>query len=335
MDPSKLKGILGLFRPKPTQEVNVGRRAIMGLPRQAEEMLPSVVTTTVTEEPPAVVGALQKVIEDKMAQPTSRREFMNEGVKAAASTALRRAAPGALRQVVKKVVEAPTVGPAADEAIAKAINDIMDRDLRVPKKLLNELGIDVGDFEDFRFRDLITELQDSAVYHDYHVDEGISALLGEKLAKAVGLTPEQIAKQAKLPVEVVKQYAEHPTTVLDSLVDIMPPNYENMELEGFDIYNETPLEKIWDTQMPVHVKKAMEIHGPDVDMDTLVNHLHENLRVPYARAYGQGSNANEHLSRSLESAMQREYQDTADELLYDALYHPDFQETIRDIMKGE
>ena len=186
MDPSKLKGVLGLFRPKPAQEVNVGRRAIMGLPRQAEEMLPSVVTTAVTEEPPAVVGALQKVIEDKMAKPTSRREFMDEGVKAAASSALRRAAPGTLRQVVKKVVETPAIGPATDDAIARALSETINAELNVPQSILRKLDIDPESYDGWDLRTLLSDLQRNRNYFDTNLSDTVT-----KLAKTLGLTPEK------------------------------------------------------------------------------------------------------------------------------------------------
>jgi hypothetical protein len=329
MDPSKLKGVLGLLRPKPAQELNVGRRAILGLPRQADEMLPSVVTPPVAEPPP-VVGALQKVIEDKMAKPTSRREFLEESAKATASSALRRAAPGALRQVVKKVVETPAIGPETDEAIARAISEVIDKELRVPKKLLNDFGIDVGDFDDFQFRDLVRELQDSAMFHDYAMPEGESVTNGEMLAKALGLTPGQIARRAKLPRAVVEQYYTHPTSVMDSLVDVMRPNYGETEWNNaFEIFEDTPLSRTWEKHAPKAIKEGLEKLGPEFEMSDMTDHLHEALRHEFAREHGRNATgANEHLTRSLESALGKEYEYEASDLLRDVLEDDGFTDSI-------
>jgi len=111
------KGILSLFAKEAPakQAVNLSRRGILGIPKQPDALLPTVVPPpAVVPEAPPIIGALEKVVAAKMAKPTTRREFMEEGAKAAASTVARRVVPGALNQAVKQVVKAPPI----DEAVA-------------------------------------------------------------------------------------------------------------------------------------------------------------------------------------------------------------------------
>ena len=325
MDPSKLKGVLGFLRPKPAQEVNVGRRAILGLPRQADEMLPSVVTS---EQPP-VVGALQKVIEDKMAKPTSRREFMGEGVKAAASTAARSVAPGALKQMVKKVTEVPTIGPATDEAIAKAISDVVRSEVKIPESVLEDLHIE-GFFEPEMghitddFSNFVQVLQDAAQRAN---DPAL-----QRLSETLGLTPAQIAKKTGLPEDVVSQYIGDPNEVLRALIE-HTPRYEY--LHPADVYEGTPLESIFSRRADPLIREALDKYGPDAEFETVLDHLHSGVRGDFTRAHGDLGKGKENLSRSMQSAMQETHGSELDELLRHAFDTKELQGIVRDLMKGE
>jgi hypothetical protein len=210
MDPSKLKGVLGLFRPKPAQELNVGRRAILGLPRQADEMLPSVVTP---EQPP-VVGALQKVIEDKMVKPTTRREFLEEGTKTAATSALRKAAPSLLRKAAKKLAEPTALTPDIDARVAAALNEALQSD-----QLLTGLGTHAG-------QDVTSIDEAIQLLHDFkpvflgQAGARDAVMNTSELARDLGLSLDDMVRLTDLPKSTIRRYFRTNEDLLKTALDL-------------------------------------------------------------------------------------------------------------------
>lgn len=294
-DPSKVRGILGLFsKAAPAEEgVNLARRGALGLPRRSEVLLPSQVETHLPAvvppapapaQPPAVIGAIEQVIAEKLAKPTTRREFMGEGVKAAASAALRRAAPGALKQVVKQVAK-----PAIDEATAAgAIADYVtsvynnERSASLAYKIAN--GIETEGLSDDFVASMIDSLdpeQLSSAWAELKYAEGTN---WQDAARTIGLDPQTIAKETGLPQSLVKKLVGSGEELLGELAETadMERSLQQIIEDGrgkeaarsssyLDVLNDEPF-------LNESLRKAMQDLGPDADDWDITNEVNNILR---------------------------------------------------------
>lgn len=297
-DPSKVRGILGLFsKAAPAEEgVNLARRGVLGLPRRSEVLLPSQVETHLPAvvppapapaQPPAVIGAIEQVIAEKLAKPTTRREFMGEGVKAAASAALRRAAPGALKQVVKQVAK-----PAIDEAtaagkIADYVNSVYgnEQNAATAYKILSnwearmarDEWLGDGDF----LMDALDPEQAPAVWAEL---KNIASRRGAEAARAIGLDPQSIARETGLPQSLVKRLVGSGQKLIDevSTAADFDLNLKQIIEDGrgreaarsstyLDVLNDEPF-------LNESLQKAMQELGPNASEVDIINHASNTLR---------------------------------------------------------
>jgi len=293
-DPSKLKGILGLFsKSAPAEEaVNLSRRGVLGLPRQSSVMLPAQAEThlpavVAPAESPPVIGAIEQVIAEKMAKPTTRREFMGEGVKAAASAALRRAAPGALRQAAKQLTKPVIDEAAAAEKITDYVSSIYgnERNAAEAYKILSNWERRMARDELWNDADMLMESLDPEYATDVWAElKYIDSKRGAQAARAIGLDPQTIATETGLPTSLVKKLVGSGDDLLGELSEAadMERSLKQIIEDGrgreaarssayLDILNDEPF-------LNESLQKAMQDLGPNASEAELIDRSQQALR---------------------------------------------------------
>jgi hypothetical protein len=293
-DPSKLRGILGLFsKSAPAEEaVNLSRRGVLGLPRQSGVMLPAQAEThlpavVAPAESPPVIGAIEQVIAEKMAKPTTRREFMGEGVKAAASAALRRAAPGALRQAAKQLTQPAIDEAAAASKIADYVSSIYNNErnaaeaykilsnweVRMAKdQWLNDLDSSIGEYLDPEYA--------TSVWAELI---NIESRRGAEAARAIGLDPQTIAKETGLPASLVKKMVGSGQKLLDEISDAAGTELKMKEIiedgRGREAARSSSYVDLFEDVDFVNesLQRAMKELGPEANPNDIIAKSHDIL----------------------------------------------------------
>jgi hypothetical protein len=292
-DPSKVRGILGLFsKAAPAEEgVNLSRRGVLGLPRKSEVLLPSQVEThlpavVAPAESSPVVGAIEQVIAEKMAKPTTRREFMGEGVKAAASAALRRAAPGALKQATKRLLKPQIDETAAAGKIADYVSSVYsdDKAAATAYKILSDLEGRIAKGKRLNWIDRSVDSMDSgqstAVWAELI---NLDAKRGPEAAKAIGLDTQTIAKQTGLPADLVKKLVGSEENLINELSDAAGTDLKIQQIiedgRGREAARSSSYVDLFEDVDFVNesLQKAMKELGPDANPDDIISKSHDIL----------------------------------------------------------
>jgi hypothetical protein len=302
-DPSKVRGILGLFsKAAPAEEgVNLARRGVLGLPRRSEVLLPSQVETHLPAvvsptpapvQPPAAIGAIEQVIAEKLAKPTTRREFLGEGVKATASAALRRTLPGALKQATKQLTKPPIDEAAAAEKIADYVNSVYSNEQNAADaykilsnwearmardEWLNDLDPTIGEYLDPEHA--------PAVWAEL---KNFGSRRGAEAARVIGLDPKTIAQQTELPQSLVKKIVGNGNQLLNELSEAADydMNLRQIIEDGrgreaarsstyLDVLNDEPF-------LNESLQKAMQELGPNASESALIDRSSQALRERFA-----------------------------------------------------
>jgi hypothetical protein len=293
-DPSKLKGILGLFsKSAPAEEaVNLSRRGVLGLPRQSGVMLPAQAEThlpavVAPAESPPVIGAIEQVIAEKMAKPTTRREFLGEGVKATASAALRRTLPGALKQATKQLTKPAIDEAAAASKIADYVSSIYNNErnaaeaykilsnweVRMAKdQWLNDLDSSIGEYLDPEYA--------TSVWAELI---NIESRRGAEAARAIGLDPQTIARETGLPASLVKKMVGSGQKLLDEISDAAGTELKMKEIiedgRGREAARSSSYVDLFEDEPFVDesLQRAMKELGPDADPNDVIARSHDIL----------------------------------------------------------
>ena len=293
-DPSKLKGILGLFsKSAPAEEaVNLSRRGVLGLPRQSSVMLPAQAEThlpavVAPAESPPVIGAIEQVIAEKMAKPTTRREFLGEGVKATASAALRRTLPGALKQATKQLTKPAIDEAAAASKIADYVSSIYSNErnaaeaykilsnweVRMAKdQWLNDLDSSIGEYLDPEYA--------TSVWAELI---NIESRRGAEAARAIGLDPQTIARETGLPASLVKKMVGSGKELLDEISDAAGTELRMKEIiedgRGREAARSSSYVDLFEDVDLVNesLQRAMKELGSDANPDDIIAQSHDIL----------------------------------------------------------
>jgi hypothetical protein len=235
-------------------------------------------------QPPAAIGAIEQVIAEKLAKPTTRREFMGEGVKAAASAALRRAAPGALKQVTKQITKPVIDEAAAAEKIADYVNSVYgnERSASLAYKIAN--GIETEGLSDDFVASMIDSLEPeqlSSAWAELKYAEGAN---WQDAARTIGLDPKTIAQQTGLPQSLVKKLVGSGEELLGELAETadMERSLQQIIEDGrgkeaarsssyLDVLNDEPF-------LNESLRKAMQDLGPDADDWDITNEVANMMR---------------------------------------------------------
>jgi hypothetical protein len=292
-DPSKLKGILGLFsKSAPAEEaVNLSRRGVLGLPRQSGVMLPAQAEThlpavVAPAESPPVIGAIEQVIAEKMAKPTTRREFLGEGVKATASAALRRTLPGALKQATKQLTKPVIDEAAAAEKIADYVSSIYNNERNAAEayKILSNWERRMENFDLLNPIDTSIEMLDpeyaTAVWAELI---NLESRRGAEAARAIGLDPQTIARETGLPASMVKKMVGSGQKLLDELSDTAGTELRIQEIledgRGREAARSSSYVDLFEDEPFVNesLQRAMKELGPDADPNDVIARSHDIL----------------------------------------------------------